>query len=687
MRLLLSLFSLTAGICCFNAYADNVFLVQLGSYQSEKDSEMAWKEVTQTFKDDFRQLSHQHSVLALPPSGKKVFRLQSGPFPLRNEATSFCDKMRGKGQDCFVVESAAFAPKDAARQVVVKETPVEAPAEKAVKQESAIAEPSKMPATLPDTRKGLMVMGSAAAKEIAETPAVIAKSAPATIAATAANTPPATPEAAAKLPSMAALEPPSFSLTSPVRPDAVKNEFADAFDKTPVTADTIEDTKPKTLPAPVKQVAKPIEKTVEVAKNKIATPMVKNPVPVSKPVTRPAPAPQITTAPPAAPAMAAKAPDSLPFAIVDRKTGKQVLAPNSKRLEVNPPPPASAVANNTPTVQPAPTKAVEQQEVAMAKPENAAPQPPVKTAAQTTSPEASSPYVAGREPKSLSMQVASTQPDSANVAAPRRMTSGDRISPTDRRVEIDEAIPVPLSEAPKKPTETAPAEVATTTESGAPVLSGKHPMAWRSTPSRSLMQKAYWVQLSHFSSDQAALNYWQSVRNKFPKTTDGMRMRITRPLQAAKSLKRVSLQVGPFLEESDVSELCSFVSSENITCQMAKDIGVSTTAGAPRQRISARSYQDRRDILMMRPSVGEARYWLQLGSYRTQEDAKIAWDELHDTQPALTGYQPSLVKPKLSSSTQEIYRLRTGPFQIRPEAEDLCKRLQDVEIGCVIVSE
>lgn len=696
--------------------ASNVFLAQLGSYQTEKESEQAWNEIKSTMKQEFAGLSYQLSALSLPPAGKKIYRLQSGPFSLRNQANDFCEKLRSNGQDCFVVESAVFAPKDApapAIQTAKNEeksalpepaviSPVEiaaTPTEQAEKQienienKMAAVKSAPVPSTssLPDTRKDMMVVASAIAAPQPIVPVVPSKPV---------------------LPSLGALDTPSFSLSDAPKKESVRDEFAASLSAPAAPAIAQKVAAPQIKPSMPKPAAEITKKPADLTPVKEKTPLLQEvaaPAPMaaapeaktnsqlpwlvnnkdvvvaradvfdasSVDIETPLPTvlpPKVTSAAPATAepskdgipeinkeaafpekiqevTKSVNSSDSIPFAIVDRNTGNVVAAPNAKRAALLPPPDATSVAR--------------------------VPEAPMHQSANASS--VAGGFVEGRAPKSLNSQL---------PAVERRMTSSDLISPTDRRVEIDEAIQVPLSNEPKQQASLPKAESQPDTASTEePKLSGKRAMAWGTTPSRSLLQHSYWVQLSYFGSDQAALNYWQGVKGKLSKTANGMRVRITRPLSAKKSTKSVSLQVGPFIEEADVTTLCGIVSAEGITCQMAKDIGVSTVAGTKRVRNAPRDYLNRRDVLMVRPSAAGPQYWLQLGSYRSQYDAEIAWLELRDTQPALQPYQPSIAEPSLSSSAAQIYRLRTGPFQIRTEAENICGQLENVEIGCVIVSE
>jgi hypothetical protein len=650
----LIVFLITA--CFMNPVAaDTVFLAQLGSYQSEQESEKAWTELKEVMGKALSGLTHQHSPLSLPPAGKKVYRLQAGSFVLRNEAGAFCEKLKNQGQDCFVVESAAFAPVDnpvkqlAEKEIVETPVKLENKPEKEMKEVSAA---SALPASLPDIRKGM----------------VVATAAPAAKAIVEASPKPVSPA----LPSMTALAPEPFSLTKPVRPDAIQNEFAAAFTEE----------KPSAAPekkAVAKVVAMP-GKTQEASKPAVKAAVASNSLPwqksdtlkTAKPVSVTKPQPPVST-PANAPVVVADAEvaTAVPFAIIEKSSGKVIAPPNSKRIPVLPVPQKLETVEKTmatklsEAAKPAEDKAV-------------ASVASISTPRQEQSAEKTIRYEQGREPKSLNAQRDS-------VTETRKIAAGDRISPTDRRVEIDEAIPVPLSEMPAKPAMEAQKEAVANT----PQLSGEKPLAWGATPSRSLMQKSLWVQLSHFEDNAAAIRYWQGIRRQFLKATEGMRMRLVKPL-TARTRKLVSLQVGPFRKDTDVTELCQYVASESLSCQMVKDIGTSTRATAVTATRSreAERYQDRRDVLLMRPEVkGDPRYWLQLGTYRSAEEAALAWDELRDTQPALQPYQPAIVKPRLSSSTEENYRLRAGAFQIRTEAENVCKQLVNLEIGCVIVSQ
>ena len=85
--------------------ADTVFLIQLGSYDSEEKAEKAWNELVSNNKSVLKDLTNLNSKISLPPDNIDVYRLQAGPIKNRIDAKAICAEL---GSDCFVVETAMF---------------------------------------------------------------------------------------------------------------------------------------------------------------------------------------------------------------------------------------------------------------------------------------------------------------------------------------------------------------------------------------------------------------------------------------------------------------------------------------------------------------------------------------------------------------------------------------------------
>ncbi len=693
------------------AMGQNVFLVQLGSYKTEAEADSYWQKVKGEHKEILGSLFHQNSAITIPPSNSQVYRLQGGPFPSREDAASACNAVAQEGVNCFVVESAAFLPKEppVATAKAEPQEPQEKPAAKAepkateapaLEAAQAALAPAKediaeLPATIPDSESGEISLPSV---EPAPTASSLAEEFKAAMAAPA-------PE----MPSTKAVEKP-VRIERPVKaPQAepVKAETANA----PVLPNIIEDKQPEAVAEPVIQPATPsLPPAKEVAVNTpvppkpaISEPNVpatlpsekttetvlpwqnKSPAeklskvvnikpteaqPVSAAPVVPSPVKEVAhnaeeiktvvaePAKPAAPAITAGQPMPAPVPqamAAAPAVPMQIAAPSSRRMELLPPP-GTSLSNETRVMSS--QQGTEPAVQAQAQPQNMQPM----TAAATN----------------------------RMRHGPRKLGQVDMLSPTDGRVEVGEAIPVPLSEIPTPAkTETAPAQETTKAEPfAAPEipLSGKRAQGWKASPSTNLSQHSYWVQLSYFASDQAALNHWQILRKKLPNLTREMRVRVTKPFMRIGSTPRVSLQIGPFLTTSDVSQLCNVATADELTCRPTSDMGTGTVANLPRTREVGSGFLTRRTVANYQGVSNHPQYWVQLGSYHSRGDASMLWDELKSQHMELQPYLPYITQPTLSSSPEPIFRLRTGPFQLRYSAQELCDQLRTKAVSCLVVS-
>ncbi len=650
MRFLNILFLTTALFVAAPAMAQNVFLLQIGSYKSEQEANNTWQDLKKNYKEVLNDLFHQSSSLSLPPSGKKVYRLQAGPFITREDAASACNSLNQKGEDCFIVESAAFAPSE--KPVAVADAAI-------VASDSKAAVISDAPAT-----EAMKV----------EAPAIV------------------TPSLADEVSPIQEAATPPLAVASSQNSLSLVDQFTQAF--AGKEASPVVKTEVKESPANEPEVLN-AKKEVKILSTTKAESVLPEEVKKKSTIAVPAAKTKET--------LVAKKPatTSLPTSIAPIAPEKRFL-PAAIASEPTPAPVAKTSLLDIPLPwqkTPKPVTQAESQKVVSSKafpekipfgrvndPYRPLPTPTTARKGMLTPPFSSLPA----ETQNISVpEIRDTQDQTVKPKA-RRLTQNDVISPADSRVKVDEAIAVPLSNPPAKAA-AATAEPAKTTSSPTaiavkdPVLSGENALSSKASPSRNFLQQSYWVQLSYFKDEQAALNHWQILRQKIPVISSKMRIRITKPYIAQSSTARVSLQVGPFLNPDDVTKLCEIAASETINCTTTKDIGTSTSANQQRTR-SDTSVLQRRDIIRLRPSA-IAQYWVQLGSYQNRGDASTAWDELRVQNIELQSYLPTFTQPMLSSSPEAVYRLRTGPFQIRYAAQELCDSIKNRGAGCLVISE
>ncbi len=178
-RLALAIFATTSLMTGTAAFAQTVYTVQLGSFQSEAEAQGHWKKLQQKFPSTFEPLSYAPAEIQLPPDDMVYFRTQAGPIPSREEAEQICSELQGKNFECYVAETAMFnadskPEKLASAPPAPKPEPVAAPApaERIAEAPKAMPAPASV-STLPSPDK------------LRETPAPI----PAAVAADIANVP------------------------------------------------------------------------------------------------------------------------------------------------------------------------------------------------------------------------------------------------------------------------------------------------------------------------------------------------------------------------------------------------------------------------------------------------------------------------------------------------------------------
>lgn len=198
--------------------------------------------------------------------------------------------------------------------------------------------------------------------------------------------------------------------------------------------------------------------------------------------------------------------------------------------------------------------------------------------------------------------------------------------------------------------------------------------------------RTWWAQLSYFSDEMAARNFYESFRATYPQLSDGVRVRISRPYQS--SAGHVSLRVGPFAGTQDVAIICRAASLSGARCGIVRDLGGAADT-APRHRISYRLNSSEHEGLSGdAPRMVFAAYWVQLGSFRSEDEAYDQWKSLQEENNKLFRHIHANVKaPAMSSSLRPVYRLRTGPFPTQSAANALCGDLRAHGVGCLVLAD
>ncbi len=97
------------------AYADGVYLLQLGSFDEQGKAQARWESLQSKYPDMLGNLSVRLMDVTLPPDNFKVYRTQAGSLPSRAEAQAVCDRLASRGDECYVVETAMFVDGSSAK--------------------------------------------------------------------------------------------------------------------------------------------------------------------------------------------------------------------------------------------------------------------------------------------------------------------------------------------------------------------------------------------------------------------------------------------------------------------------------------------------------------------------------------------------------------------------------------------
>lgn len=267
----------------------------------------------------------------------------------------------------------------------------------------------------------------------------------------------------------------------------------------------------------------------------------------------------------------------------------------------------------------------------------------------------------------------------ANVSEPVISGVSDQpITPSESdkaQVKVAEAIPVPLSGG---------GEAVGSNSAYTRGYTG----GFRGYPSQGSTSNSLWAEISYFTTQQAALGYWNTLRHRDPSIPGGLRLRVTRPLMQ-RGNDHLSLRIGPFSNVQAIQRLCSFTREEKVACNAIKDLGTSVSAYAKRERRQPGTYQagsTRYGNVQPSPFGGVSGMYAQLGAFPSAEAAHTRWSELLARHGSTLAKQPmSVVTPNYTSSWSNVYRLRVGPFTQAYDAISLCNQLKGGGTPCAVV--
>lgn len=582
-----------------------------------------------------------------------VYRTQAGPVASRAEAQSICAQLASNGDECYVVET-AMTQSPMPKQVA---TAAAAPANVTFTKPETSA-PTVETLNTPSPTSATADMTAASLASIAEPKEEAAKA----VVAEAATAQPTREDARAALLSdmnaVKALEnAPEISKTNSTPVESPKKAVAEAEAEEPgfwAHLNPFSDDEPE-----VKKTADAV-KPVETAAAKVdAQPVEMAAAPIAE---EKASAPVETS--------------GRPHVMLPAAQGTQETASASAMLPPPPPMNASAKEIYERNRQEAPQLVAQVQPVATVPavsvppaPANAiaapAPFAPAseetlsrtgKSAAATTVGEGMV-KVGEAQRVPLSSATQSAQP------MPMYVPSGSSVAPADASIPI----------------RTTPRQI--TPPAGTPASPEVLLPASQNT------QKTLWAELKPYKDAASALQFWDTFRSKNP-DFPVVRVRVIQSYaQTVRKDTNVALRVGPFAKRESIAYLCGqFKEVYSLKCGEITDIGTSSAQGDARTRaLQGEANLATQAIMAQNAPQMQGTWWLQLGAYPTLAQAQNSWSDLKQRYGnAMTGMNPNIAVPQLSSGARPVYRLRGGPFTSELAATKACLALKSAGGNCLV---
>ncbi len=258
------------------------------------------------------------------------------------------------------------------------------------------------------------------------------------------------------------------------------------------------------------------------------------------------------------------------------------------------------------------------------------------------------------------------------------------------RVEVSEAIPVPLSGEQEEPRTLPPVNLARPTATVQRV-----PLAKWSSERRSIR----WLQISAFADAPAALACWKSMQSA-DSTLQSLRAQAMRSYGDRTHASRTMLRVGPVADMEEASRICG-VSRQcgvsNISCRAVTEMAGSAQTLSQNTTPNRTTHGYASQLAALSSSSGSAMpategqaYWVQLGSASSYAQARERWQQLKAEYPTLFSAKQTIISaPSTSGSNiaRGAYRLRMGAYDSRDDASRACMSLTSRQISCLVVAE
>lgn len=209
-----------------------------------------------------------------------------------------------------------------------------------------------------------------------------------------------------------------------------------------------------------------------------------------------------------------------------------------------------------------------------------------------------------------------------------------------------------------------------------------------------------------FPDEVSSSKFWNYANNKFPELTDGLRVRVQRPL-TAKGSGDIQVKIYYFPDGVSAGEFCNKVVSgfgmelecnyeiANSPSSRVQTVGLETPQidkhQKPRQSSEHRVPVQQAEIVERKPFV-EVRelpdeskvFWAQVAIAESKEEATNRWNEIKKgNAAAVKGVSRKLI---YSAEAYAKYSVRLGSFADEEDAKSVCNKLQSRGVDCLVVS-
>jgi hypothetical protein len=181
-----------------------------------------------------------------------------------------------------------------------------------------------------------------------------------------------------------------------------------------------------------------------------------------------------------------------------------------------------------------------------------------------------------------------------------------------------------------------------------------------------------WLQIGEFMNEQRANDYWLRMF-RFNASLGHLKMVLFKPF-SEKGAQSASIRVGP-LSAGEGFEICEMVKASGKRCTVVSSDGLMS------KKARTKEGQGYKDV-----PKGALQRWINLGAFADRKEAEYYWMFLKDDhQDILSGLKHAFdTTDKLHEFGDNATKLKIGPFTTLPRAQKICKLLMERNVACLV---